>query len=316
MNERNGECITSIIVIFLLSSIFCSNAVADIGHHPPDPPESSGLGTEQVNISSYLKTVEVYLTAYDEVAYGNGSYILENPSNRSEELDLYFDPGEEAENVTIEVNHEPLSYSMRKLGRTESNFWSKMVASFPLDLSAREAVEINILWEMKTKTRDEDNIFWIIPYESVDIYWRFSYLIIATSSWNRNIENVNLTFDIRSDRFKDYEIEYWNRGSDDHLIYDEFSPSEIGTNEHGFDVIHFRFENFSKPSLYILITGDSEGSDHGIACCGGIIFSVVIIVLMLERVTSIKRKRQGHIPSGLIIPGHYPPLRPPSNPPL
>ncbi len=310
-------------VLLSLSILFSSLAplaAADLGHHKPDPPEGSGPGTEMANVSSYLKHVDVYLSAYDERAYCNGSYILSNPSNQSEDLEIYFDPGDPPLEAALTIDGKTVNYTTRRIGRTVSNYWAKEVLSFPLNLSAGEEAEVNISWEMETKTEYDDEILWFVPYASIDVDWHFSYLIIATSAWERNIETVNVTFDIRSERFSNYRLEYQSHGSYDYFTYHDVSPSEIETNEDGFDTVHFRFQNFSRPSLYILLSGDMRTEQEfqptsvGMVCCLFFIFMGAVLVKgsQKEKVKKWQRWQQYLQPSD---PPERPPFPPGEHPP-
>ena len=276
--------LTALLLTLLAATMLFPTVEADIGPKQPDPPESSGLGTEQTNISTYLRYVDVHIQVHDHKALCNGSFVLSNPSNGSESLELYFDPGVPVHNPSVQVDGNKTDYIIEDLGRTTSNFWARDVVSFTLPIMEQSEARVELSWEMETSTSWHGQIG-PLPFGNKGKNWEISYLIIATSAWDHNIEDVNLTFDIRSQHFQDYDILYRSIAEEyESLEYHDVEPTLVTTNEEGLAMINFHFQNFSKPSLYILVQGDEElDRTECWGLCGAFIILGALVIVTLTR---------------------------------
>ena len=111
------------------------------------------------------------------------------------------------------------------------HFWG--VEIFPFQIDGLSSKEIDIRWECSSYGWREDNKI-----------WESGYLIICTRAWDRAIDSVDITFNVRCDEFKNYEANY--------------SPSSESLNEKGYPVISFHYDDFNEPEQMIVITGDEK----------------------------------------------------------
>jgi len=102
---------THFLIILLFLLLILTPVGADIGPKPPPPPASSGLGGEYP-WNSYLKTVDVAITAYDDIAHCNGTFLIANPNPDPEDLQLFFDPGQFPSNAIIRINDSAIGYNL------------------------------------------------------------------------------------------------------------------------------------------------------------------------------------------------------------
>jgi len=137
------------------------------------------------------------------------------------------------------------------------------VVTFDVQIDAHSELAVQIYWQVKTRTVWGNPYFFLLP-GSKEIHWHFSYLIIGRSSWNRNIEDVNLTFDLRTPRFRNYELLIQDRDYPYGIDFSAFCRShglereQTHSNEIGLDVISIHFSNFSFSSLPISLSGENK----------------------------------------------------------
>jgi hypothetical protein len=241
--------ITAFIISLCILLSTCINVKADIA---ATPATSIGISN---NNSTYLKSVDVNLEVYSDVTICRGTYIIHNPSNITENLQVCFDPGHNAQNYTVYVNNVVWTTTR---GSMISAYYDYLYDGVLFNLSVNPFTETSVVidWTFSS-TSGSGGI-----YSSVTRY-EVNYLIIGTAGWNHTIDNVNVTFKLKSNHFKDYTS--------------NCQPTSVEFND-GTE-LHFNYVNFSYEQLEISIDGDTI--TYNICLIGIVIWIVIIAVIWI-----------------------------------
>jgi len=246
VNSKSIAITASLLSLCILLSS-CISVKADLA---ATPATSIGISN---NNSTFLKTVDVNLEVYSDVTICRGTFIIFNPSNITENLQICFDPGHNAQNYTVYVNNVVWTTTR---GSMISAYYDYLYNGVLFNISINPLTETTIVidWTFSS-TSGSGGIYW------KETRYEVNYLIIGTAGWNHTIDNVNVTFKLKSNHFKDYTSNY--------------QPSSVEFND-GTE-LHFNYVNFSYEQLEISIDGDTITYN---ICLIGIVIGVVIIAVI------------------------------------
>lgn len=260
-NVRKGIAIILFSIVFF-ATMPLTSVMADIA---PVPNSGSSIGMTQT-ISSYLGVVNVTLTVYSEITEGHGIFIVRNPSNESENLNLYFDPGNAAKDVRVEIN----GFVISTLNDTVNN---KLVTKFNTTVNINDSSTISIDWKVPSKVSYSVSLF-----KTKITKWQVGYLIIGKGSWQRSIESVSIIFDMKTKEFEKYHA--------------NIQPTEESVNQQGFPVLKYQYNNFSNDELFIMIGGDSISDYTNFMIICGVTVGIIVIVVALVGTIMWKNKKR------------------------
>lgn len=281
--------VLSILICSLFTGLFITeNAKADVA---PVPPEA-GFGTN-ITYNTYLKNVDVEIDLYKEYANGHGEFTLSNPSNSSEFLELYFDPGVDSIQTNVTINDEKITTKKQFIDYEHFEFYNghsdkPEVTVFNCSISSYSSLIINIDWVMDVKTVYTHFDTQTGDVESKTTSWTVNYLIIGPStcdneltpcieSWNRSIDNVCVSFDVHCEEFKDYSTNI---------------DMENSTNSEGYPILTYCCNNFSEPYLRLTIEGIRSSTKPNLGDDNIPGFELIFVISAAIVVYFIRRKKQ------------------------
>lgn len=230
------------------------------------PTTSTGsLGTT-LNVNTFLKEVNVSIDLNADYSDGKGSFVLENPSNISENLELYFDPGSEIFEPLVNING--IIIPTREEYITETAYSDIIypdynVTVFDVSIESHSTINITIYW----KTPSQRYYYPSNPILSGNsTTWEMSYFIIGKSCWNHSIDKVDVTFNILCDEFRNY--------------YTSELPHSIEESNSTIS-ISYHYDDFSYDNKMLTITGKSTSTIHISYVLIGILSSGLLVCLML-----------------------------------
>lgn len=279
--------VTIIVVSFLIVTSFMifENVKGDV---KPAYPEA-GFGPKKT-FNTYLKDVNVTIDLYKDYADGYGEFILSNPSNQSEFLELFFDPGIRSKETNITINGEAVDTNNVILSDEHYNYYdfhreAYGVPIFNVSIDSNSSVTINIDWVMDTKGTYTQ--FYPADGSSQSTTsWEVSYLIIGPSScedessncidsWNKSIENVCVSFDVHCQEFNNYTANVQMNES---------------INAEGYPYLVYCYQNFTDPYLRLTINGATITSEKNKDIPGFEFFLIILAIALIF----ILRKKDNH----------------------
>jgi hypothetical protein len=219
--------ILRIICLFVITILFIPQfsqvSSGDIFTHPSHPVNQSQGKLNDSSSSVYLEYVNITIDLYKDSVFGKGIFTLNNPSNQSADLTLFFDPSYYAESCTIKTYQETIDVTYDKLEesyyKSFQQTYSQSMDDTPYDLpqfniniTPNSSLDLQISWETTPFVEFFEEYNDQLDFEMYEWVgnsvtdWGNSYFIISKSSWPEPIKKFVITFISHHEKFDNPEI--------------------------------------------------------------------------------------------------------------